>query len=227
MSNQQADAIFEALGEPVRRRILELLHDGPTPVGQLASRLPVGRPAVSKHLRVLTNAGLIEHRSVGTRNLYALAPDGMAAARQWIVRTWDVVLASFATEVQALTKESPFPLQKTGPSSRSSIQDGRCSTIRHWHATNTTMAGSRSSIATASWRVQDRGTEIGDTWVALVHSPGSTRSDDQLVIRRSAVPRARRIPSTDARVSVDIMITSGPHWSVNHAVSSNEGVFYP
>jgi DNA-binding transcriptional ArsR family regulator len=105
MSNQQADAIFEALGEPVRRRILELLHDGPTPVGQLASRLPVGRPAVSKHLRVLTNAGLIEHRSVGTRNLYALAPDGMAAAQQWIVRTWDVVLASFATEVQALTKE--------------------------------------------------------------------------------------------------------------------------
>jgi DNA-binding transcriptional ArsR family regulator len=84
MSNQSADAVFEALGEPVRRRILELLHDGPTPVGQLAERLPVGRPAVSKHLRVLSNAGLIEHHSVGTRNLYALAPDGMAAAQQWL-----------------------------------------------------------------------------------------------------------------------------------------------
>ena len=70
MSNQTADAVFDALGEPVRRRILELLHDGPTPVGELAARLPVGRPAVSKHLRVLSNAGLIEHRSAGTRNLY-------------------------------------------------------------------------------------------------------------------------------------------------------------
>ena len=78
MSNQ-TEAVFDALGEPVRRRILELLHDGPTPVGQLAERLPVGRPAVSKHLRILSNAGLIEHHSVGTRNLYALAPAGMAA----------------------------------------------------------------------------------------------------------------------------------------------------
>jgi DNA-binding transcriptional ArsR family regulator len=105
MSNQPAEAIFDALGEPVRRRILELLHEGPTPVGQLAKGLPVGRPAVSKHLRVLTNAGLIEHKSVGTRNLYVLAPDGMAAAQQWIVRTWDVALASFATEVNAMKKE--------------------------------------------------------------------------------------------------------------------------
>ena len=99
MSNQSADAVFEALGEPVRRRILELLHDGPTPVGQLAERLPVGRPAVSKHLRVLSDAGLIEHRSVGTRNLYALAPDGMAAAQQWLARTWDTALAAYAAEV--------------------------------------------------------------------------------------------------------------------------------
>ena len=99
MSNQSADAIFDALGEPVRRRILELLSEGPTPVGQLAERLPVGRPAVSKHLRVLSNAGLIEHRSAGTRNLYVLAPDGMAAAQQWLVRTWDTVLAAYAAEV--------------------------------------------------------------------------------------------------------------------------------
>jgi DNA-binding transcriptional ArsR family regulator len=89
----------DALGEPVRRRILELLHDGPTPVGELAARLPVGRPAASKHLRVLSNAGLIEHRSAGTRNLYTLAPGGMAAAQQWLVRTWDTVLAAYAAEV--------------------------------------------------------------------------------------------------------------------------------
>jgi DNA-binding transcriptional ArsR family regulator len=89
MSDQAAEAVFDALGEPVRRRILELLHDGPTPVGRLAERLPVGRPAVSKHLRVLSDAGLIEHRSVGTRNLYVLAPGGLAAAQQWLAATWD------------------------------------------------------------------------------------------------------------------------------------------
>src|SRR6202789_276282 len=101
MSNQSAsaDVVFDALGEPVRRRILELLREGPTPVGRLADRLPVGRPAVSKHLRVLSDAGLIEHRSVGTRNLYLLAPGGMAAAQQWLVRTWDTVLAAYAAEV--------------------------------------------------------------------------------------------------------------------------------
>jgi DNA-binding PadR family transcriptional regulator len=54
---------------------------------------------VSKHLRVLTNGGLIEHRSVGTRNLYALAPQGMAAAQQWLVRTWDTAPAAYAAEV--------------------------------------------------------------------------------------------------------------------------------
>ena len=94
-----ADAVFDALGEPVRRRILELLHEGPTPVGRLAERLPVGRPAVSKHLRVLSSAGLIEHRSVGTRNLYLLAPGGPAVAQQWLARTWDTVLAACAADV--------------------------------------------------------------------------------------------------------------------------------
>ena len=107
MSNQTADTVFDALGEPVRRRILELLHDGPTPVGELAARLPVGRPAVSKHLRVLSDAGLIEHRSAGTRNLYMLAPDGMAAAQQWLIRTWDTVLAAYAAEVARQPRSSP------------------------------------------------------------------------------------------------------------------------
>src|SRR4051794_26951966 len=103
MSNQSADAVFDALGEPVRRRILELLRDGPTPVGRLADRLPVGRPAVSKHLRVLSDAGLIEHRSAGTRNLYALAPDGMAIPQQWLVRTGAPVRAAYAAEIKRST----------------------------------------------------------------------------------------------------------------------------
>lgn len=100
MSHQEADLAFDALGEPVRRQILELLREGPTPVGRLTDRLPVGRPAVSKHLRVLSNAGLVEHRSLGTRNLYALAPGGMAAAQQWLVSTWDTVLAAYAAELE-------------------------------------------------------------------------------------------------------------------------------
>jgi DNA-binding transcriptional ArsR family regulator len=106
MSNQAADVVFDALGEPVRRRILELLHDGPSAVGQLAKRLPVGRPAVSKHLRVLSGAGLVEHRSVGTRNLYVLAPGGIAAAQQWLAATWDTVLASYAAEVSRASRAS-------------------------------------------------------------------------------------------------------------------------
>jgi DNA-binding IclR family transcriptional regulator len=105
MSNQYADQVFDALGEPVRRRILELLRDGPTPVTDLASRLPVGRPAVSKHLRVLGEAGLVEHTSAGTRNLYVLAPGGLAAAQQWLVRTWDGALAAYAAEAAALASE--------------------------------------------------------------------------------------------------------------------------
>ena len=107
MSDQIAEAVFDALGEPVRRRILELLRDGPTPVGRLAERMPVGRPAVSKHLRVLSDAGLIEHRSVGTRNLYALAPGGLAAAQQWLATTWDTVLAAYAEEVSRRAHREP------------------------------------------------------------------------------------------------------------------------
>ena len=97
MSNQSAaDAAFDALGDPMRRRLLELLHTGPRPVGELAGQLPIGRPAVSKHLRVLEGAGLVEHHSVGTRNLYALAPDGLVGVQQWLVGLWDTALAAFA-----------------------------------------------------------------------------------------------------------------------------------
>jgi DNA-binding IclR family transcriptional regulator len=126
MSNQYADQVFDALGEPVRRRILELLRDGPTPVTELASRLPVGRPAVSKHLRVLGEAGLVEHTSAGTRNLYVLAPAGMAAAQQWLVQTWDSALAAYAEEAAALASERrPQPARE--PSGHARRQTGRAS----------------------------------------------------------------------------------------------------
>jgi DNA-binding transcriptional ArsR family regulator len=97
MSNQVAvDDVLDALGDRTRRQIVERLRGGPMPVGQLAAALPAGRPSVSKHLRVLEGAGLVEHRSVGTRNLYALAPGGVAALQQWLVLTWDNALAAFA-----------------------------------------------------------------------------------------------------------------------------------
>jgi DNA-binding transcriptional ArsR family regulator len=105
MSNHSADTIFEALGEPVRRRIIELLADGPQPVGKLADRLPVGRPAVSKHLKCLSNAGLVRHHQEGTRNLYSLAPDGYAPAQLWLVGIWDRVLAAFSDAVTAYRAE--------------------------------------------------------------------------------------------------------------------------
>ena len=94
MSNQSA---LDAIGDPMRRRILERLATGPVAVGELADLLPIGRPAVSKHLRVLTDAQLVTHTSRGTRNLYALAPGGLAVVQQWLVNTWDTALASFAT----------------------------------------------------------------------------------------------------------------------------------
>lgn len=105
MSDQSADAILEALGEPVRRRLVERLQAGPSPVGRLAEGLPVGRPAVSKHLKVLEEAGVVEHRAVGTRNLYALAPGGLAPLQQWLVGTWDGGLAAFRTEVEQEAKK--------------------------------------------------------------------------------------------------------------------------
>src|SRR3984885_9861886 len=109
MSNQSAEAVFDALGDPVRRRILELLHDGPAAVGQLAQRLPVGRPAVSKHLRVLSNAGLVEHSSAGTRNLYVLAPGGRAPPQRWWTAPGAEALASAAAGVRRAGGGAPGP----------------------------------------------------------------------------------------------------------------------
>lgn len=100
MSNHSTELALDALGDPMRRRILERLSAGAMPVGELADQLPIGRPAVSKHLRVLTNAGLVEHTSRGTRNLYALAPEGQRDLQRWIVSLWDDTLGSFAAYVE-------------------------------------------------------------------------------------------------------------------------------
>ena len=103
MSNQSA--ALDAIGDPMRRRILERLSRGPVPVGELADELPIGRPAVSKHLKVLASAGLVEHSARGTRNLYALAPDGQREIQQWLVALWDTRLEAFAAHVDGRTTE--------------------------------------------------------------------------------------------------------------------------
>ena len=110
--DNRAEAAFNAMGDPIRRRILERLRDGPSPVGALAAGLPVGRPAVSKHLKVLEGAGLVEHRSHGTRNLYALAPDGLAPLQRWLVDVWDTALLAFADRVAA---RRPTDTERTTP----------------------------------------------------------------------------------------------------------------
>lgn len=90
----------EAVGEPIRRQILERLRRGPLPVGELARGLPVSRPAVSQHLGVLKQAGLVIDRAEGTRRVYRIDPSGLAAIRDWLDQFWDVALAAFQAELE-------------------------------------------------------------------------------------------------------------------------------
>lgn len=89
-------AVHAALADPTRESIVRLLVDGERSVGEIAAVLPVSRPAVSKHLRVLQGAGLVTHRSAGTRNLYALDPAALAALRDEVDALWRTALARYA-----------------------------------------------------------------------------------------------------------------------------------
>jgi DNA-binding transcriptional ArsR family regulator len=86
---------LDALGDPTRRAIVERLGDGPRAVGELASGLPVSRPAVSQHLRVLKEAGLVTERQEGTRRVYRLDANGIAGVRSYFDRFWETALADF------------------------------------------------------------------------------------------------------------------------------------
>lgn len=83
---------LDALGSPIRRDILLALRDVPLPVGALADRFPVTRPAISRHLRVLEEAGLVELREEGTRNLYAVRIQGFRSVQAFLDSFWDVAL---------------------------------------------------------------------------------------------------------------------------------------
>ena len=89
-----------ALGDPTRRAIFERLAGGPRAVGELADGLPVSRPAVSQHLKVLKDAGLVIDRRDGTRRLYQLDPSGIEAVRGYFDTLWTQALAAFKTAVE-------------------------------------------------------------------------------------------------------------------------------
>jgi DNA-binding transcriptional ArsR family regulator len=89
-----------ALADPTRRRVFEELRTGPKPVGVIAAKLPVSRPAVSQHLKVLREARLVSERPEGTRRLYFIDPHGLGELRGWLDRFWDQSLAAFQAEVE-------------------------------------------------------------------------------------------------------------------------------
>ena len=105
MQTYQADG-WTALGDPTRRAILERLADRPRAVGELASELPVSRPAVSQHLKVLKDARLVVDEAVGTRRVYRMDADGLRDMRTYLDHFWDQALAGFKAAVEEKTKES-------------------------------------------------------------------------------------------------------------------------
>lgn len=94
------NGVLHALGDPTRRQIFESLRGGPRSVGELANGLPVSRPAVSQHLRVLKEAGLVSDTKEGTRRLYRVDPGGLAGLRDYFDGFWGDALARFADEAR-------------------------------------------------------------------------------------------------------------------------------
>jgi DNA-binding transcriptional ArsR family regulator len=97
MAYEQA---LSALADPTRRQVFERLGAGPRPVGAIAEGLPVSRPAVSQHLKVLKDAGLVADRPEGTRRVYYIDPHGLGPLRAWLDQFWDRALTAFQVEVE-------------------------------------------------------------------------------------------------------------------------------
>lgn len=96
---------MQALGDGTRRTIVDRLTAGPLSVGQIAAGLPISRPAVSQHLRVLKRAGLVRDRAAGTRRVYALDPAGIAQMREYWERTWSLVMERFRVAAEREMEE--------------------------------------------------------------------------------------------------------------------------
>jgi DNA-binding transcriptional ArsR family regulator len=93
--------VIAALADPTRRAVFERLRGGARPVGEIAAELPVSRPAVSQHLKVLKEAGLVTERKDGTRRLYRIDPNGVAAIRDYFDQFWNEALAAFQAAAES------------------------------------------------------------------------------------------------------------------------------
>jgi DNA-binding transcriptional ArsR family regulator len=109
-----AAAVLDALGDSRRRSILERLLDGPMAVGVLAEQLPISRPAVSQHLRVLKEAELVIEAVAGTRHLYRINPAGFEAVRDYFDRFWTTALDNFAALARAEAATRTDPADESG-----------------------------------------------------------------------------------------------------------------
>jgi DNA-binding transcriptional ArsR family regulator len=98
---------FDALGDPNRRAIVELLGEGPHSVREIADEMPISRPAVSRHLRVLREAGLVGDEPDGTRRVYALRAEGVEAIRQYVEEVWGDALARYRVAVENTSPRRP------------------------------------------------------------------------------------------------------------------------
>jgi len=94
------DNALAALSDPTRRTVFERLKSGPLAVGEIARGMPVSRPAVSQHLKVLKVAGLVADQPEGTRRVYYIDPHGLGALRSWLDQFWDQALAALQAEVE-------------------------------------------------------------------------------------------------------------------------------
>ncbi len=98
---------LEALADPTRRELFERLAERPQAVGELAEQVPVSRPAVSQHLKVLKEAGLVIDRAEGSRRIYRLDPTGIGALRDYVDRFWGTALASFKYRAEQGQRDEP------------------------------------------------------------------------------------------------------------------------
>ena len=97
---QTYDVVLEALADPTRRQIVERLRRAPSAVTGLAEAIPVTRPAISQHLKVLRDVGLVDFERDGTRNIYRLRPEGLGPLREWLEDFWQDALDAFAAHVE-------------------------------------------------------------------------------------------------------------------------------
>ena len=106
-ANATPESALTALSDPTRRAIFERLVEGPQAVGEIASELPVSRPAVSQHLKVLKEAGLVIDAALGTRRVYRVDPDGLEALHSYLDGFWNRALQSVKAVAERPTKEEP------------------------------------------------------------------------------------------------------------------------